>query len=622
MKKQLILTGLLSIGFAHAQEGKIGINTDEPKATLDIVAHKTDGSNQEGILIPRVGKTAVAKMASPVTSTVVYINNTDYATGTDTNADTRVEKVNTVGFYHYNGTQWIKISDATTEFWAQKEAGNIIETFLTPAQEKGDFVGYKFQKNDTTPDKKYRTFSLNLGNPTENDFKNGNGSVGIAFNEIPFSTNITSDVLPKTSSNGGTVWHFTRNSSLLKNEHAQTDKSIYYGGEYRLVAKDIEKLSNLNVVRGLQSSVELFSNSSTDKDKASSIIGFAANTRTGSENGTYKPLVTNNTAGEFTPRNYGTVDNLIAIKGILYNYNTAKNMRGLDLSSSSSQVANPEGNHTVTSIRGINNTVKLSEKGILASGGEIVTTYNTVEVAKNSTTPSGTNIRGNYNRVFINGDTVNKTTISSAITNYTSTINTNGLNEIKEYVDFSAYPNSTSEATNIATYTGFRINTGSSTNKMTVGTMYGLKVDDLNKATTNYAIHTGAGKVYFGDDVESTGTIKARTFTATATGSVFPDYVFQKYYTGASSIKEDYNFQSLNQVENFVKTNGHLPGYKSAETIKKQGYVDLAETQLTNVEKIEELYLHLIEKDKEIKNLQNQNEELKSRLERLEKLIK
>lgn len=38
-------------------------------------------------------------------------------------------------------------------------------------------------------------------------------------------------------------------------------------------------------------------------------------------------------------------------------------------------------------------------------------------------------------------------------------------------------------------------------------------------------------------------------------------------------------------------------------------------TQLTNVEKIEELYLHLIEKEKEI-------QELKQRLEKLEKLLK
>ncbi|EKB55209.1 hypothetical protein HMPREF9699_01913, partial [Bergeyella zoohelcum ATCC 43767] len=65
-----------------------------------------------------------------------------------------------------------------------------------------------------------------------------------------------------------------------------------------------------------------------------------------------------------------------------------------------------------------------------------------------------------------------------------------------------------------------------------------------------------------------------------------------------------------------------LPGYKSAETIKAQGYVDLMETQLTNVEKIEELYLHSIEQDKALKAKDAEIADLKQRLERLEKLIK
>lgn len=115
--------------------------------------------------------------------------------------------------------------------------------------------------------------------------------------------------------------------------------------------------------------------------------------------------------------------------------------------------------------------------------------------------------------------------------------------------------------------------------------------------------------------IDNRGVIMARGFIGYDATGIFPDYVFQKYYTGHSSIKEDYQFKSLNQVEDFVKTNGHLPNYQSAEEIKNQGFIDIMKTQLTNVEKIEELYLHLIEKDKEI-------QELKQRLEKLEKLLK
>lgn len=46
------------------------------------------------------------------------------------------------------------------------------------------------------------------------------------------------------------------------------------------------------------------------------------------------------------------------------------------------------------------------------------------------------------------------------------------------------------------------------------------------------------------------------------------------------------------------------------------------ETQLTNVEKIEELYLHSIEQDKAIKAKDAEIQDLKQRLERLEKLIR
>ncbi|MDY3317380.1 hypothetical protein PG630_08685 [Riemerella anatipestifer] len=163
---------------------------------------------------------------------------------------------------------------------------------------------------------------------------------------------------------------------------------------------------------------------------------------------------------------------------------------------------------------------------------------------------------------------------------------------------------------------------------------YGLYLGNIKGGTqNNYAIYTNAGKVRFGDNVgigvdapteklEIDGKVKATAFMGASGATIFPDYVFQKYYTGTSSLKADYNFKTLSQVEDFVKTNGHLPGYKSAAEIKKQGYIDLMATQLTNVEKIEELYLHLLEKDKEVKALKAKNEELETRLEQIEKLLK
>lgn len=50
MKKTSVLLGLLVIRFANAQEGRVGINTDAPKATLHIKSIENDKS--KGILIP------------------------------------------------------------------------------------------------------------------------------------------------------------------------------------------------------------------------------------------------------------------------------------------------------------------------------------------------------------------------------------------------------------------------------------------------------------------------------------------------------------------------------------------------------------------------------------------
>ncbi len=73
----------------------------------------------------------------------------------------------------------------------------------------------------------------------------------------------------------------------------------------------------------------------------------------------------------------------------------------------------------------------------------------------------------------------------------------------------------------------------------------------------------------------------------------WPDYVFEK----------DYKLLSLNETENFIKLNNHLPGVQSTEDVKKEG-IELGETNALLLKKIEELTLYLIAADKEIKELQ------------------
>ncbi|WPC11049.1 hypothetical protein LEQ04_10405 [Riemerella anatipestifer] len=158
-------------------------------------------------------------------------------------------------------------------------------------------------------------------------------------------------------------------------------------------------------------------------------------------------------------------------------------------------------------------------------------------------------------------------------------------------------------------------------------------IEDTTNNSIKLAVNSaGTERTQYPVSITDEGVILGSSFRGVNGATIFPDYVFQKYYTGTSSIKADYSFKTLSQVEDFVKANGHLPGYQSAEAIKKQGYIDLMATQLTNVEKIEELYLHSIEQDKALKvkdakiaelenELKSQKENFEARLQKLEALL-
>ncbi len=82
------------------------------------------------------------------------------------------------------------------------------------------------------------------------------------------------------------------------------------------------------------------------------------------------------------------------------------------------------------------------------------------------------------------------------------------------------------------------------------------------------------------------------------------DYVFEKYYTGTSTLKENYTMPTLEEVASFTKENNHLPGIPSAKTIQEEG---LKLKEMTNLllQKIEELTLYTLEQEERIKTLEN-----------------
>jgi len=100
------------------------------------------------------------------------------------------------------------------------------------------------------------------------------------------------------------------------------------------------------------------------------------------------------------------------------------------------------------------------------------------------------------------------------------------------------------------------------------------------------------------------GNIHAQEVKVTLRAGEVPDYVFAI----------DYKLKSLNEVEQYIRENSHLPEIPSAQEIEKNGLM-MAEMNMNLLKKIEELTLYMIEIKKE-------NLEMKKKQVELEKQVK
>ena len=212
------------------------------------------------------------------------------------------------------------------------------------------------------------------------------------------------------------------------------------------------------------------------------------------------------------------------------------------------------------------------------------------------------------------------------------------------------------DATNTLTLSGLQ--TGAGTESIVVADATGiiktlpqsnLSIEpwDVQSSTTKATLNTqnifmtggvAIGRNSFFGGVGTAGTPGAGNEMLSVNGSivtnssVYADYVFQDYFDGTSKINKDYKFKSLNEVADFIKINRHLPGVTPIKDLKKMpdgGYaVDMTRLSVQSLEKLEELYLYVIDqqkeleaKDNEITALKRSQEQMNERLEKLEKLL-
>ncbi|KUJ55761.1 hypothetical protein [Chryseobacterium aquaticum] len=107
MRKKIstILVLISTISFAQ-----VGINTDAPKATLDIMGTPADLTKIDGIIAPRISGNSLSSKDSLYNAeqkgTIVYV------TSGVASPTAKTINVTTEGYYYFDGVVWVKISSA------------------------------------------------------------------------------------------------------------------------------------------------------------------------------------------------------------------------------------------------------------------------------------------------------------------------------------------------------------------------------------------------------------------------------------------------------------------------------------------------------------------------------
>ena len=114
----------------------------------------------------------------------------------------------------------------------------------------------------------------------------------------------------------------------------------------------------------------------------------------------------------------------------------------------------------------------------------------------------------------------------------------------------------------------------------------------------NLIIKDAGGDIQF--KVYNDGLVRAREVKVNL-ATIPPDYVFEK----------DYKLLSIEELEQYILLNKHLPNIPSAKLMSEEGGINLSAMQFKMLEKIEELTLYIIQ-------LKTDNEELKKKICALE----
>lgn len=577
---------------AYAQTGNVGVNTTTPKATLDVQGEPTDTSALDGVIVPRIKGNQLNSKTYTIDQKGAMVYVTEAAT--IANQTRQTINVKEEGQYIFDGTVWIKFSDTNDQEWIYVPSTDRINLVKSGSPTFKDSVYYNNTNGNFRrlgedeifsfwDQDKHKDYDLKQFFDTLNSSRTqANARIFRSFNS---KNNLGRTNLGKISKIGIKDVFLLDKSDLVNN----------YISKISVTVVPSENVNDYYSVYNNNSSLSLYGsgNISSSISKWSNIIIGHSQSLSGYATGLL---------AESSYRGSGSVGKLYSLYARGFNF-------------------------------GGSGTINTSAT-IRAESSSPIADTNDSTLIKNH--------YGIYNSV--NNSSIN-TGIGDELAGIRTVISNNGKTK---YLDMYGLKSTTNIGPNATQPTN----------------LYGLYFGDaVGAIDNNYAIYTNKGMVSFGDTVgigtrnpkqmlHVEGNIKAKyieldagsvqVFKPVTTGgwarglnyyenlnvginefsagigfsgisnTISSIYLGFGNSRGKSVLKSDYDFKSLEEIEIYVKENGHLPGYASAKEIAQKGIIDMTATQLTNVEKIEELYLHTLEQQKKIESQQREINELKT----------
>lgn len=174
MKKNFLTLSIIASVFSYAQnqnaiEGRMGINTTTPRATLDIVAE--DDDTNPGVIVPNITlpttdqfkkleKVVNSETKDFAESTLIYVKGENFENKRiDIDPNSKTEEVSQEGFYYYDGKDWLPLRPKTQMYLPSI----VLETELPPKKGTKPYTSIEADKIE---------YCVNLYNVYQGQFKN------------------------------------------------------------------------------------------------------------------------------------------------------------------------------------------------------------------------------------------------------------------------------------------------------------------------------------------------------------------------------------------------------------------------------------------------------------------